>query len=184
MKNDVRHLNCYLEFVSFSMREALEKVRAGFFPELSVAIAYGFADMDALASVGCPKEGSKALVSIHPLFNHRATPEEVIGFVFKHELLHLVVPPREVKGKRRTHPPEFWERERAIAPEGRRVWLWIWVNFGPYLRRHPRLEVTRVKRGARKILDEPRLSIEECEALYPTTPAQVGGLEGEEDGAL
>ena len=39
-----------------------------------------------------------------------------------------------------SHPPEFWEAEKAIAPERESAWTWIQGNFFNHLKHRPRLE--------------------------------------------
>jgi hypothetical protein len=75
------------------------------------------------------------LVVFHPVLNHRQTPVEVLRFLAKHELTHIVRPPRLIDGYGETHPPEFWEHEAEIGPERYAAWAWIYKNLGRCLRR-------------------------------------------------
>ncbi len=73
------------------------------------------------------------------------TPEELIEFVFRHELLHIEIPPREVDGHWTSHPPEFWDALRALAPEGALAWSWAITVLGRCLKRGKKRECTFVK---------------------------------------
>ena len=97
--------------------------------------------------------------------------------IHKHELLHLVIPPREVEGTTRMHPPEFWEAEHTVCPERSIAWAWLWNNLGDCLKRRARLERIDVLRNWKKVWSVPKSSIEDVRCL-------VGKWEGtrEEDG--
>ncbi|MCB9593720.1 MAG: hypothetical protein H6719_13385 [Sandaracinaceae bacterium] len=53
------------------------------------------------------------LIRIHPALDQAVVPRFFVAFVVFHELLHHVVPAREVGGRFDHHPPEFKRRERA-----------------------------------------------------------------------
>lgn len=82
-----------------------------------------------LASVRHRK--GEVLILVHSILNHQDTPVEVIEFVLRHELLHLMIPPREVDGKCKSHPPEFWETENRVSPMKEPVWDWLFGVLGP-----------------------------------------------------
>ena len=84
---------------------------------------------------------------MHQILNHSAVPIEIVDLICKHELLHLEVPPRVVDGKETNHPPEFWEREKAICPEREKSWEWIWRHLGSCLRHRPKLKEIDVTRN-------------------------------------
>jgi hypothetical protein len=55
------------------------------------------------------------------VLNHPQTPRSVVEFILCHEMLHLVLPPRDVSGHLKTHPPEFWEAENRVEADGRGI---------------------------------------------------------------
>ncbi len=55
---------------------------------------------------------SSVSINIHQVLNWHTLPRAVLVYIFHHELLHLIVPPREVDGKLKSHPPEFFKLER------------------------------------------------------------------------
>ena len=131
--------------VGFSLSELIEETRAVHFPELHDHLEVRIAAESPLASMRADFMGSsKHLVVFHPVLNHPQTPIEVLRFIAKHELTHIVRPPRFIDGYFDTHPPEFWELEVEIAPEHYAVWAWIRRNLGRCLRREePGIRVTR-----------------------------------------
>ncbi|MCA9609452.1 MAG: hypothetical protein KC619_27815 [Myxococcales bacterium] len=61
------------------------------------------------------------LIRIHPALDQACVPRFFVAFVVFHELLHHVVPAREIGGRFDHHPPEFKRRERAHPDYGRAV---------------------------------------------------------------
>jgi len=55
------------------------------------------------------------VVRIHPLLDDARVPEAFVAYIVFHELLHAVVPPRVINGRRYDHPPEFRRLERGFA---------------------------------------------------------------------
>jgi hypothetical protein len=94
-------------------------------------------------------------IHVHSLLNRPDTPRPVIEHVLRHELIHLLVPPREVDGKRTTHPPEFWEHERRLVPWAGLSWNWIAFALYEVIRRDEEAECIRVKRGWRRLARRP-----------------------------
>jgi hypothetical protein len=127
-----------LWFVHFDIMEIMDRVRHEHFPHLRHGLEFFFVRRGPLACI-CSGDNA-ATVYAHEVLNLSETPEEVFSTVCKHELLHLVVPRREVKGRLTSHPPEFWERECKIAPERSLAWGWLWTNLGGCLWLRPRLE--------------------------------------------
>ena len=115
----------------FSLTEMVEEVRSVHFPELEGDhVEVRFAAEHPLAYVATGFMGQrKHLVVFHPVLNHPQTPIEVLRFICKHELTHLVRPPRFVDGYYYAHPPEFWDHEAEIGPERFAVWAWIHHNL-------------------------------------------------------
>ena len=86
--------------------------------------------------------------------------------MLKHELLHLIVKPRFIDGKEKSHPPEFWEREKLISPEKNDAWVWIWSNYLGCLKKRPRLEQIDVLPTWLKRWCDPKYSIDESSKLF------------------
>ncbi len=125
--------------LGFSLSGLLEEVRAAWFPEVDHRIEVRFHASGPLAYIsgGFMGPGTQ-LVVFHPVLNHPGTPAEVLRFIAKHELTHIVRPPRAVCGEFESHPPEFWEHEAAVGPERRAAWHWINRNLRPCAGNTPR----------------------------------------------
>jgi hypothetical protein len=80
-----------------------------------------------------------------------------VKFVCKHELLHLRIQPREVDGRWRQHPPEFWAAEQELAPERSEAWEWICRRLRSRLKIRPRRERIDVRRNWREVWDSDQL---------------------------
>lgn len=139
----------------------LEFARSRYFPDLQGKVEVFFGASKTLAWIRIDRDRDRAAICIHPLLNHQDTPREPISLICKHELLHLIIAPREIGGRLRAHPPEFFERERAITPERDRAWAWLWLTWGSHLRSRPRLERIDVLRGWGKRWCERKLSLAE-----------------------
>jgi len=144
---------------SFDLQEELEKARVQHFPSLSVGAACCFVDYGHLACICSDQEGKASTVFVHQILNHPDTPTEVAALICKHELLHLEIAPREIDGKNTDHPPEFWDREKAICPERKIAWAWIWENFLCCLRVDRQREGIRVLKDWKARWDLPRISL-------------------------
>lgn len=76
------------------------------------------------------------LIRIHPLLDQAFVPEYFVRYITFHEMLHadLDIPEKE-SGRRRVHPREFDEREKAY-PEYARAMAWLEnpANLGKLLR--------------------------------------------------
>jgi hypothetical protein len=103
-----------------------------------------------------------AEILLHRLLNNPETPLAVFLHILTHEMLHLVIPSRVIDGKHTNHPPEFVERENALAPECLESWAWIWTNFGIFLEEDKKRETITVKHGWQRIMLTPRVPLEEC----------------------
>lgn len=115
-----------------------KRIRVEHFPELTSSVTYYFVRRGPLACI-CIWEG-RAVIYIHEVLNDSDTPEEVVSFIFKHELLHMVIQPRTIDGIEKMHPPEFFEKEILIALERPQAWEWIWRNLGFCLKLDPKKE--------------------------------------------
>ncbi len=166
--------------VACSLTALVEEVRASYFPELGEQIEVRIAAERPLAYIDPNFMGvGKHLLVFHAVLNHRETPLEVLRFIAKHELTHLVRPPRMVGRAWEAHPPEFWEHEAAVGPERYAVWAWVQCNLGGCLRRGEQgIRVTgkwRALREATRIPYTPSLPFEgeRWEQVCPDGGAQL-----------
>lgn len=151
---------------AFDLQAEIESARLRYFPAVSASPSYCFVNYGALVCI-CHKEGEGAgVISVHELLNHPETPLEVATLICKHELLHIEIPPREVDGKLKMHPPEFWEREKEICPERVLAWAWIWENFWGCLRRNKRKECITVLKDWKKRWEWPRIPLSGLTGWY------------------
>ena len=150
-----------LSLTAFSAAETLADVRTRLFPELSQQVDLYFVTRGPLACVYY--EDSFATIYVHQLLNHGETPLDVMRLICKHELLHLRIPPAVKHGKEVYHPPEFWEAERAMCPERRPAWAWIWMNLAACLKRRPRKECIDVLLNWKQVWNEPKLDLAVCQ---------------------
>ncbi len=132
-------------FAPVVMPDLLEHIRRDHFPGVTHALEFYFLRRGPLACIAIRPQ--HATVYVHEILNVTETPADVIAMICKHELLHLVIRPREVKRRMTSHPPEFLDREREIAPERDRVVDWLDLHVGTWLRSRPRLERVDVKHG-------------------------------------
>lgn len=131
--------------LSFSLTHVVEQVRAVHFKGIEHELEVRVAEAGPLAFISHDFMGEQSnLIVFHPVLNHRLTPVEVVRFIAKHELTHIVCPGSFIDGVYESHDKEFWEHEAAIGPERDAVWGWINRNLRRCLRRTPHgLQVTR-----------------------------------------
>lgn len=165
-----------LNFLAFSPSKLLAEIHADLFPDVSHTVRVDFVTRGPLACIG--HTGDSASIYIHQLLNHSDTPVEVIRVIFKHELLHLRIPPTGEAGKEVPHPPEFWAAERAISPERDTVWAWIWVNFAMCLKARPRQERIQVFANWKRIWSLPKSDISACVQMTKYRFQSAEGLVG------
>lgn len=117
--------------LGYSLTTMVEEIRAAHFPQLvGDQIEVRIAAEGPLAYVKSAFMGpGRHLVVFHPILNHPQTPLDVMRFISKHELTHLVIPPRLVGSIFESHPPEFWVAEAEMGPERFAVWAWIHQNL-------------------------------------------------------
>jgi len=127
----------------FSFSALTEECRSAWFPEIEDQVEVRIGAHGPLAFIQPDAMGRRRhVVVFHPILNQPGVPEPVVRFIAKHELTHIVRPPRTrevAEGSRiRTyynpHPPEFWQHEVHVGPERFAVWSWIHRNFGRALR--------------------------------------------------
>ncbi|MEI6518834.1 MAG: hypothetical protein WCO98_02135 [bacterium] len=118
-------------------------------PESLIKVNVVFADCGSLACI-CKSDEGYATIFFHSILNNADTPVQVFEHIVIHELIHIRVPSREVDGKMKSHPPEFWEEEKIFSPERIYVWEWLIDNFYDVVRRDEEKEMTIVLRKWRK----------------------------------
>lgn len=107
----------------FSFSDVVDEVRATHFPEIERRVEVRISSFDPLASIHYNFMGpGEHMVRFHPILNHRDTPLEVVRFLAKHELTHVLFP-------QEGHPPQFWEHEQTVAPERASAWRWLYENY-------------------------------------------------------
>ncbi len=150
-------------FVPFDLPAVLESVRRERVPDAPAGIPVAIYEQEPLACINF-QAGVATGIGLHAILNRAELPEMVLRFLFTHELLHTVIPSREIRGKLVAHPPEFFEAELRAVPVGEVAdsWSWIWGNFSPHLKRQPRAQRIDVKRGWRDSFRDPLFTVEEC----------------------
>ena len=96
-----------------------------------------------------------AKIGIHEILNRSDTPREVIEFILGHELLHMVIRPRQIDGRVVNHPPEFWDAEVSLFPTRTLVWAWLYEALWSCLKVDKMREVTMVRRGWHNKVSNP-----------------------------
>ena len=154
----------------FPLTQVVEQVRAVHFEDIESELEVRVADAGPLAFIRHDFMGKGShLIVFHPVLNHPETPVEVVRFIAKHELTHIVCPGSEIGGYWEPHDDAFWEYEAAIAPERSAAWAWINKNLRRCLR-DSRYGL-RVSRRWRDFRDKPRSPYE------PTLPFHSGRWE-------
>ncbi|MGI8926570.1 MAG: hypothetical protein ACR2HN_07985 [Tepidiformaceae bacterium] len=132
-----------MNLLPYSLEGVLASVRAEFFPALEGELPCHWVTGRPLACISDAR-GTAPLIHLHQAINRPDTPEWVVRFLMKHELLHTEVPPRKVGRRKLDHPPEFWQREEAIAPEAPRCWQWLRDTLGSRLVHRRGMEMEEV----------------------------------------
>ena len=133
------------------------------FPALNQPPEWFFVQISFLACISRKSKNEGATIFLHPLLNRAETPTWIFQHIFVHELLHLIIPPREVDGRIKTHPAEFWEAEKLLSPDCDKVSDWLWWNYGNLLNNDRKNDCIRVRRGWQKRMHEPTRDLpEQC----------------------
>ena len=112
----------------FSFSGIVDEARAIWFPEIEDEIEVRIGDAGSLACIWYHRMGfGRHIIVFHPILNRPDMPVEVVRFIAKHELAHVL---HQEGG----HPPCFWEDELRVAPERFAAWSWIHRNLGNSLR--------------------------------------------------
>jgi len=163
---DVNGMQPHLPFAGRDLAEVLESIRCERVAAAPRDIPIGFFEQKELAAITLGDHRFQG-IGLHVLLNSLQTPLLLFKYIFTHELLHTVVPAREIKGKRVSHPPEFFEQEKMVTPAEERydAWLWLWINFGGYLKRDKQREGMLIRRGWRSLLRHDRVDLVQCRSI-------------------
>jgi len=159
-----------LPFFGFDIYRVLERATSRISPATDSPLTLWIINQPTLA---CIETSSKPCIFLHSILNHHQTPELVMDFILTHELLHLVVPPREIGGIVKWHPPEFLEAERRAFPELELAWNWLTSALCPCLKPDPKKEATLVKTSWRRFVRAERPSIEKVADRLKPRKTQV-----------
>lgn len=114
----------------FSFSTVVEETRAAWFPEVDDIVEVRIAAIEALAAIYYRRMGpGRHIIVFHPILNRPGMPIEVVRFIAKHELTHIVHPGATINGRYYDHPPSFWEHEYEVGPERFAVWSWLHANL-------------------------------------------------------
>lgn len=153
-----------LSFFSFNVYELLEQCQAKF-PEISnYEVNFLINRQPTLACI--EHYESSAMIVLHPILNHNSSPMEVLRFIFMHELLHLIIQPREIDGVIKSHPPEFWEAENKYITDRNMSWYWLYYVLGEALQNDHENECTWVKSNWKELMRSDRQSFEDISTDY------------------
>jgi hypothetical protein len=139
-----------LSFVDFDLHALLQMVVSRHFSGVEVAVSASFSRASPLRteSVASVRVGDRtAAIRIHECLNRIDTPRDVIEFILGHEMLHLVVPRREIDGRTLSHPPEFWDAEMRLFPQRALAWAWLSEALRPCVKMNKKREATMIRRG-------------------------------------
>jgi hypothetical protein len=118
----------------FDFGAVLNETRAVWFPELGDEVEVRIGAHGPLAFVSQHVMGVRRhVVVFHSVLNQAGVPVEVIRFLSKHELTHIVTPPVLEPWGWESHHEGFWRHERAVGPEHHAVWSWLYANLRPVL---------------------------------------------------
>lgn len=149
-----------LVFTTFSVSELLDEIRRRHFPGLTQRVTFHFVEHGPLACVWFTDDW--AYICAHQVLNHVDTPVEVMSWVCKHELLHLVIPVVSVNGRETKHSPEFRARENEIAPEHDEASAWVEMTLMRCIKVRPRLERVDVLPAWKDSWSRRRLKLDDC----------------------
>lgn len=156
-----------LPFLNFDLFALLQAIVSRDFPDLETSVSVSFfkavlSKTEALANVAVGDRTAK--IRVHEILNRGDTPREIIEFILVHELLHIIIPPREIDGCSVHHPPEFWDAEMRLCPARIQIWDWLHRALFPSLKSDEKRERTLVLRGWHKRARHPFPTLEEVRA--------------------
>ena len=118
----------------FSFSAVVEESRAAWFPSIEDAIEVRIEPIEALAAIYFRRMGpGRHIIVFHPVLNRPGMPVEVVRFIAKHELTHIIHPGWTIDGRYYAHPQPFWDHEYEVGPERFAVWNWLNSNLSTVL---------------------------------------------------
>lgn len=64
------------------------------------------------------------LIVISRIFDNRSVPDFILRYLMYHEMLHIIFPSKLVKGRRKIHTQEFYQREMLFSDYDKaKIWL-------------------------------------------------------------
>lgn len=123
-------------FVSYNINDMIKEYQSMLNIDNSIKVSINFRQMPTLASIHTENKD----IMIHTILNNSETPQDVIAYIIKHELLHLIISPRMIDGKMTSHPPEFYEEQTKISPEGDEIFFWLFRKYFHYLKQDNKAE--------------------------------------------
>ncbi|MBE0608075.1 MAG: hypothetical protein IH609_01715 [Dehalococcoidia bacterium] len=119
----------------FNFQTVVDEARAVWFPEIADEIEVRIMAAGPVAFISRHSMGRDShVIAFHPVLNRPGTPLELVRFIAKHELTHIIRPPRWDGDWYLEHPPEFWQREFQVAPERFACWAWAHRHLSSCLR--------------------------------------------------
>lgn len=165
-KLERRRLQPHIPMVSFDIKGLLKEVIRSVSSVPDVPIKIFFC---ANKNLACTiRDSSKADIYFHLLLNNSRTPIQVCRHIIIHELIHMVIPSRNIDGKLIHHPDEFWEFEQIMSPERNESWRWLNCNFSGCIKSDAKSESTIVQRTWKKFIDTEWCSWDQCMACINT----------------
>lgn len=152
-----------LSFFDFDLRRLLDRTKNTFPSLVSTPVEVWVQRQATLACIRT--SGAPVSIHLHSVLNHPTTSERVVAFILCHELLHLIIPPREVSGKCSAHPPEFWDTEQDMLPDRSLTYGWLILVLGSCLKRDKEQECTFVKTNWKKLMNENRPTLDQIETI-------------------
>ena len=161
--------------LSFCIHALSNEVARTKFPDFEVLPAVFFGKMKRIAFCERLPSGRETVL-INSVLNSPSTPREVIEAIVIHEFLHFVIRPREVDGKLKAHPPEFFIREKEISPNISLAWGWFQIMFLSDLVRDEKNERTTLKNLRKRHASREYISFEELTSMLRNfTPDEEPG---------
>ena len=155
-----------LPLLRFDMYKLRDEIIKNVFLDRFKDIDLVFVRQDTLACIVYTIDNSvRPTIFIHEILNHPNTPVNIISFIIKHELLHLLIDGREINGKYTSHPPEFLETELKISPEYNLMYSWILLNIGFYVKFDKEREGIYIKKNWKQYFRTGKISLGQIQEL-------------------
>jgi hypothetical protein len=99
-----------LPFLNFDLSALCQAIISRDFTSLETSVSVSFfkavlSQTESLANVAVGERNAK--IRVHEILNRGDTPREIIEFILVHEMLHIVIPRREINGRTVHHPRNF-----------------------------------------------------------------------------